>query len=471
MKYTTVIGLEIHAELLTRSKVYCSCENAFGGKPNTRICPICSGMPGTLPILNKNAVRLAVKAGLALNCKINNYSAFDRKNYFYPDLPKAYQITQQEYPICGNGELVIGGKSFGIERIHIEEDAGKLLHSRSNGKTLIDFNRCGVPLIEIVTKPDFRSSEEVCAFVSEICLRLKYAGVCSARLEEGSVRVDVNISVMPENSEKLGTRTELKNINSFKSIAKAIEYETIRQSQILENGERVLQETRRFDESSGKTFSMRSKETARDYRYFPEPDIPPVYISPEQLETIKSEMPEMPQERFKRYTEVYGLNSEEARLIIKDKDFSDFYDETVTLSREYKKTANIMNGELNRYMNDSGKALSETKLTPGMLSELIGLITDCKITNNGAKALLAYVCESGKAPIEAAGERGLIIKEDPQKLLEACRKVIEENQKNVEAYKNGKTQLFGFFMGQAIRILGKGTSPESVKNTLEKLLK
>lgn len=470
MKYETVIGLEIHSELLTKTKVFCSCENTFGGLPNTRICPICTGMPGALPILNKNAVRLAVKAGIALGCKVNNYSAFDRKNYFYPDLPKAYQITQQEYPICTNGSVTVDGKSYGIERIHIEEDAGKLLHG-NDGTTLIDFNRCGVPLIEIVTKPDFRSAKEVCSFVAEICLRLKYVGVCSAKLEEGSVRVDVNISVKAENTDKLGTRAELKNLNSFKSIARAIEYETTRQTELLENGKEVLRETRRFDEVSGKTFPMRTKETADDYRYFPEPDIPPVYISDDRISAIVREMPQMPPERYERYTKEYGLNDDDAKLIIKDKSFSDFYDETTAISGEYKKTANMMLGELNRYMNDSRKSIEELKLTPGLLAGLIALWTDGRITNSGAKALLVRMCESGEEPAEAAEKMGLIINDNPDELIEVCRNILDENRKNVDAYKNGKTQLFGYFMGQVIRVLGKGTNPEKVKNTLETLLK
>ena len=470
MKYETVIGLEIHSELLTKTKVFCSCENTFGGLPNTRICPICTGMPGALPILNKNAVRLAVKAGIALGCKVNNYSAFDRKNYFYPDLPKAYQITQQEYPICTNGSVTVGGKSYGIERIHIEEDAGKLLHS-NDGTTLIDFNRCGVPLIEIVTKPDFRSAEEVCSFVAEVCLRLKYAGVCSAKLEEGSVRVDVNISVKTENTDRLGTRAELKNLNSFKSITRAIEYETTRQTELLENGKAVLRETRRFDEVSGKTFSMRNKETADDYRYFPEPDIPPVYISDDRISAIVSEMPQMPPERYERYTKEYGLSDDDAKLIIKDKSFSDFYDETTAISGEYKKTANMMLGELNRYMNDSRKSIEELKLTPVLLVGLITLWKDGRITNSGAKALLVRVCENGEEPADAAEKMGLIINDNPDELIEVCKNILDENRKNVDAYKNGKTQLFGYFMGQVIRVLGKGTNPEKVKNTLETLLK
>ena len=299
MKYIPVMGLEIHAELLTKSKVYCSCENTFGGAVNNRVCPVCSGMPGTLPVINKEVVTFAVKAGLSLGCEINEYSAFDRKNYFYPDLPKAYQITQFEYPICSNGHVEVCGRNIRINRIHIEEDAGKLIHEEVS---LADYNRCGVPLIEIVTEPDFRTVEEVQQFVKEVALRLKYAEVWDARLEQGSLRVDVNISLMPEDADEFGVRAEIKNLNSVKSIGRAIEYEIKRQTEILEKGERVKQETRRFDEKSGATNVLRSKEDGHDYRYFPEPDIPPVKISKENVEKIRMSMSESPDKRLKILT-------------------------------------------------------------------------------------------------------------------------------------------------------------------------
>ena len=288
MRYQPVMGLEIHCEMLTNSKVFCSCQNEFGGGENTRVCPRCSGMPGTLPLLNKGAVKLAAKAGFATNCTVNNYSAFDRKNYFYPDLPKAYQITQFESPICTDGYIdVVGGKRIRINRIHIEEDAGKLVHDDYEGVSMADYNRCGVPLIEIVTEPDFRSVEEVQDFVTQIAQRMKYAGVCDARMEQGSLRVDVNISLMPIGSDKFGTRTEIKNLNSVKSIGRAIEYEIKRQADILDDGGEVVQETRRYNDSQDNTKSLRSKEEAHDYSYFPEPDIPPVIFTDEEIEEIR----------------------------------------------------------------------------------------------------------------------------------------------------------------------------------------
>ena len=360
MRYQPVIGLEIHCELLTDSKVFCGCQNEFGGSENTRVCPRCSGMPGTLPVLNQGAVRLAAKAGFATDCTVNNYSAFDRKNYFYPDLPKAYQITQFEYPICSNGHITVSdGTDIRINRIHIEEDAGKLVHDDYEGISLADYNRCGVPLIEIVTEPDFRSVEQVQDFVEKIALRLKYAGVCDAKMEQGSLRVDVNISLMPYGSNEFGTRAELKNLNSVKSIERAINYEIQRQSDILDKGGKVIQETRRYNENHDDTKALRSKEEAHDYRYFPEPDIPPVYITDAELAEIKAEIPELPHSRYKRYTEDYKLTPDEAELIISSKEFSDFYDTAIKSYNNYKQISNMMLVEVNHLLNDSGLTISD----------------------------------------------------------------------------------------------------------------
>lgn len=470
MKYTSVIGLEIHAELLTESKVFCRCKNAFGGEPNTRVCPVCSGMPGALPVLNKNAVTLAVKAGLCLDCKINKLSSFDRKNYFYPDLPKAYQITQQEKPVCYDGFVTTAGKKIRINRIHIEEDAGKLIHDENNSVTLIDFNRCGVPLIEIVTEADFRTADEVCGFIEEVCLRLKYAGVCNARLEEGSLRVDVNISVMPEGSRRFGTRAEIKNLNSLKSVSRAIAYEAQRQSELLESGATVIQETRRFDEATGKTFVMRSKEDSRDYRYFPEPDLPQIYISQEDIEEIRKTLPQMPGERFLRYVNDFGLPSEEAALIVKNKEFSDFYDEAAECFSDYRGLANMMLGELNRHLNSSGKTISQLKFTPQMLAALIKMCSEKRITKNAAKEIFAIMFTSGGNPEDIAAENNLFTEDNTDELTELAKQILSENSDNVKAYKAGKTQLFGFFMGQVIRRSEKSASPETVKEILMKML-
>ncbi len=468
MRYVPVIGLEIHAEMLTNSKVFCGCANEFGGAQNDRVCPRCSGMPGTLPVVNQGAVMLAARAGFALECTVNNYSAFDRKNYFYPDLPKAYQITQFQYPICTNGHIRVCDTDIRINRIHIEEDAGKLVHDDYEGISMADYNRCGVPLIEIVTEPDFRTVEQVQRFVEEIALRLKYAGVCDSRMEQGSLRVDVNISIMPEGSSEFGTRAEIKNLNSVKAIGRAIEYEISRQSEILDKGGTVVQETRRFNDNHGDTKALRSKEEAHDYRYFPEPDIPPVYISDEELDEIRRSMPEMPNMRFKRYTEEYSLPAEDAGLIIANKAFSDFYDAAVKIYPSYKQVSNLMLVELNRCLNDSGLSAEDLKFSPENLAALVKMSDDGVISKNAAKDILRTMFESGKDPETIAKEQNLIMSNDTGELEAIVDKVIAENQDSVESYKSGNQKVFGFLMGQVIRFAGKGANPKLAKDILMK---
>lgn len=472
MRYQPVIGLEIHAELLTQSKVFCTCKNEFGGSENTRVCPRCSGLPGTLPLLNKNAVYLAAKAGFATGCTVNNYSSFDRKNYFYPDLPKAYQITQFENPICTNGHITVkGGKDIRINRIHIEEDAGKLVHDDYEGISMADYNRCGVPLIEIVTEPDFRSVSEVQDFVEQIALRLKYAGVCDARMEQGSLRVDVNISIMPVGSDTFGTRAEIKNLNSIKAIGRAIEYEIERQSEILDNGGTVVQETRRFNDNHGDTKSLRSKEEAHDYRYFPEPDIPPVLLSDEDIEKIKKSMPQMPQVRFARYTKEYGLPDDDAALIISTKEFSDFYDETVKINPDYKQVSNMMLVELNRNLNDLEKTINDVPFSPCDLAELVKMSTDGTVSKNAAKDILKIMFDKGEKPMEIAKNNGFIMDNDTSALEDVIEKVISENADTVQSYKEGNEKVFGFLMGQVVRAGGKGVNPKLAKDLLTEKLK
>lgn len=472
MRYQPVIGLEIHAELLTDSKVFCTCKNEFGGNENTRVCPRCSGLPGTLPLINKGAVRLAAKAGFATDCTINNYSAFDRKNYFYPDLPKAYQITQFEYPICTDGHItVIGGKNIRINRIHIEEDAGKLVHDDYEGISMADYNRCGVPLIEIVTEPDFRTIEEVQDFVEQIALRLKYAGVCDARMEQGSMRVDVNISIMPAGSSEFGTRAEIKNLNSLKAIGRAIEYEIKRQSEILDNGGTVVQETRRYNDNHGDTKALRSKEEAHDYRYFPEPDIPPVLLSDEDIAEIKNSMPEMPQTRFNRYTQEYKLPYDDAKLIISSKEFSDFYDEAVQINTDYKQISNLMLVELNRNLNDSEKTISDVAFSPADLAELVKMSSDGIVSKNAAKEILKIMFTYGGKPQDIAKEHGFIMDNDTFGIEEIINKVLSENSESVESFKNGNQKIFGFLMGQVIRLAGNGANPKLAKDLLTEKLK
>ncbi len=471
MRYVPVIGLEIHAEMLTHSKVFCGCANEFGGAPNDRVCPRCSGMPGTLPVVNRGAVTLAARAGFALGCTVNNYSAFDRKNYFYPDLPKAYQITQFQFPICTNGAVHVCGKDIRINRIHIEEDAGKLVHDDYEGISMADYNRCGVPLIEIVTEPDFRTIEEVQTFVEEIALRLKYAGVCDSRMEQGSLRVDVNISIMPEGSDKFGTRAEIKNLNSVKAIGRAIEYEIKRQAEILDKGGEVVQETRRFNDNHGDTKALRSKEEAHDYRYFPEPDIPPVYLSDEQIKEIFDAMPEMPNKRFDRYTGEYGLPDEDARLITLDKAFSDFYDAAVKAYGGYKTVSNLMLVELNRCLNESGESAEGLKFSPEAMAKLAKLADDGVISKNAAKDVLRVMFEEGGDPEEIATAKNLVMSNDTGELEAIIDRVIAENADSVESFKNGNQKVFGFLMGQVIRYAGKGANPKAAKDILTAKIK
>lgn len=471
MTYIPVIGLEIHAEMLTKSKVFCGCANEFGGMPNSRVCPRCSGMPGTLPIINREAVTLAVRAGLALNCEINRYSAFDRKNYFYPDLPKAYQITQFEFPICTDGSLLIDGRTIRINRIHIEEDAGKLIHDDYEDISMADYNRCGVPLIEIVTEPDFRKVEEVQHFVEEVALRLKYAQVCDGRLEQGSLRVDVNISIMPLEAAAFGTRVEIKNLNSIKSIGKAIEYEISRQAEVLDQGGKVLQETRRFNDSNGETKPLRSKDDAHDYRYFPEPDIPPVVLQEKDVEEIRRSMPEMPGERVERYTKEYALSLDDAKLIAADKAFSDFYDAAVSFYYNCRETANLMLGALNRSLNDSKKTMEELLFTPRQLAALVKMSEDGIVSKNAAKELLALMFESGEDPETLAQKHGMVMEHDPEALAAVIDRIVSENPGCVAEYRAGSQKTFGFLMGQVVRKAGKGVNPKLAKAILSERLK
>ena len=472
MRYQPVIGLEIHCELLTDSKVFCSCANEFGGGENTRACPRCSGMPGTLPVLNQGAVMLAAKAGFATDCTVHKYSAFDRKNYFYPDLPKAYQITQFFDPICTDGHITVSdGTDIRINRIHIEEDAGKLVHDDYEGISMADYNRCGVPLIEIVTEPDFRTVEQVQDFVQKIALRLKYAGVCDARMDQGSLRVDVNISLMPYGSDTFGTRAELKNINSIKSIGRAIEYEIQRQSEILDKGGAVKQETRRYNENHDDTKALRSKEEAHDYRYFPEPDIPPVIFTDEELLKIKQSMPEMPKERIERYTKSYGLPYEDAVLLTAAREFSDFYDDAVKINPDYKQIANMMVGEVSHMLNTGEMSISDVPFTPAGIAETVKMVSEGKINLGSAKQIVQLMFERGGKPEKIAEERGFIMSSDSSAIEEIADKFLAENADSVAKYKAGNDKLFGFFMGQIMRLAGKSANPKLIKDVLTEKLK
>lgn len=471
MKYTPVIGLEIHAELLTDSKIFCSCKNAFGGNANERVCPVCSGMPGSLPSLNKKVIELAVKAGASFNCRINNYSAFDRKNYFYPDLPKAYQITQARYPICTDGYADINEKRIRINRIHIEEDAGKLTHDNASGISYADFNRCGVPLIEIVTEPDFNSADDVTAFVSETALRLKYQDVCDSKMEQGSLRVDVNISLKPENSDVLGTRTEIKNLNSLRAIKKAIEYETKRQTEIITSGGVVIRETLKYNDATGETSSLRSKEDATDYRYFPEPDIPPLYLTAPEIEVIKKSMCETPQSRRLRYLNEYSIPDYDAQLILQSRAVSDFYDKAVSVHKNYRLIANLMLTELNRCLNESGGTPESIPFSPDKLSEVAKLQDEGKITNNSAKLIISTMYKTKREPSEIAESDGLMICVDSSYIEKLTDDVISKNPDLIEEYRNGNEKIIAFLMGQIARSGKKGINMVLVRKMLIEKLK
>ncbi len=471
MNYTTVIGLEIHAELLTQSKVFCGCNAEFGGEENTRVCPRCSGMPGTLPLFNQGAAKLAVKAGIALNCHINNFSAFDRKNYFYPDLPKAYQITQFNYPICTDGNIDIGGKIIRINRIHIEEDAGKLVHDETKNISLADYNRCGVPLIEIVTEPDIRSAEEAKAFAQQVSLALKYADVCDAKMEQGSLRCDVNISIMPEGSEVFGTRTEIKNLNSLRSIGRAIEYEFARQKELIESGKRVIQQTLHWNDTTGVTTALRSKEEAHDYRYFPEPDIPPIFISDEEIAEIKAKMPEMPTQRRARYQNEMGISAADATLLIGDKALANFFEATVSFYQNPKSVASMILVELLRRMNDSGLSAENLSIAPQDMAQLCKMADEGTVSRGAAKDILKEMFEVGGNPMDIARAGGMIMSNDTSAVELAADEILTANPKAVEEFKAGSSKVFGFLMGQMCRSLGKSANPAIIKKVLEEKLK
>lgn len=472
--YIPVIGLEIHAELLTNSKVFCTCSAEFGGNPNTRCCPVCSGMPGTLPVINQTAVQYAVKAGFALGCNINKFSVFDRKNYFYPDLPKAYQISQLQRPLCIDGLVEIeteqGKKNIRINRIHLEEDAGKLIHDDFNAVSLADYNRCGIPLIEIVTEPDISSAEEAKAFVEKISLLLQYAGVCDCKMEQGSLRCDVNISIMKPEDKEFGTRAEIKNLNSLKSITRAINYEIKRQSRLLDAGKRVIQETRRFNDNKGETSSMRSKENAHDYRYFPEPDILQVNFTDEMLDEIKAMLPELPHKRLMRYINEYGLSKKDAQIIVNQKNVSDFYDSALAVYNNPKSIANFIIVELLRRVNLGEVSMTSLPFSAKDFAKLVEMADTEKISKNDAKKILRFMIESGDDAETVAKQHNMLIVNDTAKAESVIEEILSSNIEAVEQYKNGETKVFGFIMGQCTKTLRGVCTTKIIKELLESKL-
>ena len=475
MTWETVIGLETHVELATKTKIFCDCTTEFGGDPNTHCCPVCTGMPGTLPVLNEKVLEFAVKAGLALNGDITRYCKFDRKNYFYPDLPKAYQISQLYLPIVRDGKVPIrlqGGeeKVIRIHELHMEEDAGKLVHDPWLDQTKADYNRCGVPLIEIVTEPDFRNGEEVVAYLEKLKSTLQYLGVSDCKMQEGSMRCDVNISVRPAGTEELGTRSEMKNINSFKAITRAIVFETKRQIELIEEGKRVVQETRRWDENKDATFAMRSKENAQDYRYFPEPDIPPMEISEEYLAHVQSEMPEMAEDKMARYQKDFGLPEYDARMITGQKALADFFEETLTLGTDAKQASNWIMGEVMGALGEHGLEAKDMKLTPKTLARLIELVRSGKLNRNTAvKVFNAVFADDGDVDVYVK-EHGLEQVNDPAALTAAVDKAFAANPQSIADFKAGKEKAFGFLVGQVMRELRGKADPKAVNEAVREKL-
>ena len=466
------IGCEVHCELKTETKLFCGCKNEFGGDANTHCCPVCSGFPGTLPALNRKAVEFAVKAGLALHCKISEFSKWDRKNYFYPDLPKAWQTSQYDLPLCIGGyvEFELDGekKRVRLNRIHLEEDAGKLVHD--GGISRVDYNRCGVPLIEIVTEPDMHSAEEVVAFLTELKSVLKYTGVSDVKMQEGSLRCDVNLSVSEsENGEKLGTRTETKNLNSFRSVARSIAFETRRQIDLLESGGVVEQETRRFDDNKGIGYAMRSKEDAHDYRYFPEPDLLPVVMSAADIKRIADTIPELKDARIARYTEKLGLPDYDARVLTEDKDVSDLFDGVVKLGADAKKASNFIMSEVLRLAMSLSSEVVELKVSAEQLAEILKMSAADELNNLAAKQLLSFVWGTNAAPRAVAAEKGLLQSNDECEIKAVFDKIVTDNPKQAADFIAGNDKLRGYFVGQIMRASGGKANPKIINSLLDKL--
>ena len=473
MNFETIIGLEVHVELKTNSKIFSPSINAFGSDPNTNINPIDLGYPGTLPVLNEEAVNFAMKAAMALNCEIATHTKFDRKNYFYPDNPKAYQISQFDQPIGENGwiEIEVNGKKkrIGITRVHMEEDAGKLTHG-DDGYSYIDFNRQGTPLIEIVSEPDMRSPEEAYAYLEKLKNIIQYTGVSDVKMQEGSLRCDANISLRPIGQEKFGTKAELKNLNSFSFVQKGLEFEEKRQEKVLLSGGEILQETRRYDEKTKETILMRVKEGSDDYRYFPEPDLVPLYIDDVWKERVRSEIPELPDARRKRYVSELGLSEYDANVLTNSKQVSDFFEEAVSHGGDIKQVSNWLMGEVSAYMNKHYKEIHELAITPEALAKMIQLIEDGTISSKIAKKVFAELVENGGDPEQIVKDKGLVQISDPEQLKEIVNNVLDENEQSIIDFKSGKGKAHGFLVGQIMKATKGQANPPLVNKILSEEL-
>ncbi len=478
MKYEAVIGLEVHTELQTKTKIFCNCRTSFGADPNTNVCPVCLGLPGVLPVLNKKVLEFAVRAGLALNCEISRFSKFDRKNYYYPDLPKNFQTSQFDLPICEHGYLdveVNGEKRrIRITRAHMEEDAGKLVHHGTSitdsDYSLVDYNRTGTPLLEIVSEPDMRSAKEAVAYMEKMRAILQYVGISDCRMEEGSLRCDANVSVRPVGQKELGTKTEIKNINSFKGVERAIEYEAMRQAQLLEEGGKVIQETRTWDEKEGVTKSMRTKEEANDYRYFPEPDLVPFTVSDEYIENIRKSLPELPDARKERYMKEFGLSSEDAVFMTNDKATADYFEKTVAEGADPKAAVNWLMGEFAGQLSKDGIEMDKAPVSASDLAGLLKLIAEGTISGKIAKKVFAIMWKDGGSAADIVKEQGLVQISDTNELQALVEKVVSENPKAIEDFKAGKKKAVGALVGQIMKATKGKANPRVINELLNKKL-
>jgi aspartyl-tRNA(Asn)/glutamyl-tRNA(Gln) amidotransferase subunit B len=474
VKYESVIGLEVHAQMLTDTKIFCGCSTKFGSEPNTQTCPVCIGMPGVLPVLNKKALRFAIKTGLATDCRISSFSRFARKNYFYPDLPKGYQISQYELPVCEHGciGIIVDGnvKKIGITRIHMEEDAGKNIHEGAGTYSFVDLNRAGVPLMEIVSEPDIRSPQEAVEYMKKLRAILRYLDVCDGNMEQGSLRCDANISVRPINQTELGTRTEIKNINSFRFVEKALEYEIKRQVKVIESGGRVVQETRLWDPNRGITESMRGKEEAHDYRYFPEPDLVPVVVEKEWIDEIKASLPELPDIKRDRFVTEYGLPETDADLLVSEKHLAHWYEEAVKLGGHPKSIVNWIMGDLMRLLNGDNKVIEDCSLKPNQLVNMLRLMDNGTISGKIAKSVFEEMYTTGKDPEGIVKEKGLVQISDSGEIEKAVDDVISKHLEEAQRFKAGEEKLIGFFVGQVMKVTKGKANPQMLNDLLRKKL-